>query len=111
MSPTLKNGRIVLIQKYNLDLKSNDIVVIKKGKNIIIKRLVGMPEDEITIRDYVYVNGEVITEKTGDLSLEDKTLSKDEYFVLGDNRQNSIDSRFLEIGIIKKEEIIGKVLF
>ena len=117
MSPTLKNGNIVLIQKYNLNLKNNDIIVIKKDNNIIIKRLIGIPNDTIRMDKYVYVNDkkfdEIIIEKNiGDISFE-KTikLTKDEYFVLGDNRQNSIDSRFEEIGIIKKDEIIGKVLF
>ena len=66
MDPTLKDGRIVLMQKYNLKLKNNDVIVIKKDKNIIIKRLIGMPNDRVKIDKYVYVNDikndEIVTE-------------------------------------------------
>ena len=66
MDPTLKDGRIVLMQKYNLKLKNNDVIVIKKDKNIIIKRLIGMPNDRVKIDKYVYVNNikndEIVTE-------------------------------------------------
>ena len=62
MYPTLKNGNIVLIQKYNLDLKNNDIIVIKKDNKIIIKRLIGIPNDTIRIDKYVYVNDKKIDE-------------------------------------------------
>ena len=113
MFPTLKNGNIVFIKKYDLDLKHNDIVVIKKDNKTIIKRLVGMPNDKIEINDYLYINGE----KNDNLYIEDRGnisnaifLKDNEYFVLGDNRQNSIDSRFDEIGIITKDEIIGKII-
>ena len=113
MEPTLRDKQIVLIKKYNLDLNYNDIVVIKKNNKIIIKRIVGIPKDTVKIEDYVYINGK----KIDDLSTEDAgiaskeiTLKEDEYFVLGDNRQNSIDSRFQEIGNIKANEIIGKII-
>ena len=113
MFPTLKNGNIVFIKKYNLDLKHNDIVVIRKNNKTIIKRLVGLPNDKIEINDYLYINGE----KKDNLYIEDRGnisnaifLKDNEYFVLGDNRQNSIDSRFDEIGIITKDEIIGKII-
>ena len=114
MLPTLKNGNIVCIKKYNLDLKQNDIIVINKNGKTIIKRLIGLPNDKIKIENYVYVNGE----KNDNLYIEDCgnihheiILEKNEYFVLGDNRQNSIDSRFNEIGIINEDEIIGKLIF
>ena len=114
MSPTLKNKQIVFIKKYNLDFNYNDIVVIKKNNKIIIKRLVGLPNDGILIDEYLYVNGkrfdEIITEDKGNIT-DEILLSDNEYFVLGDNRDQSIDSRFDEVGIIKKENIIGKVLF
>ena len=113
MFPTLKNGNIVFIKKYNLDLKHNDIVVIRKNNKTIIKRLVGLPNDKIEINDYLYINGE----KKDNLYIEDRGnisnaifLKDNEYFVLGDNRQNSIDSRFDEIGIISRDEIIGKII-
>lgn len=114
MLPTLKDGNIVCIKKYNLDLKNNDIVVIRKKGIIMIKRVIGLPNDTIKIDDYIYVNGN----KNDDLYIQDCgqvyneiKLKEDEYFVLGDNRQNSIDSRFDEVGIIHKDEIIGKIIF
>ena len=113
MFPTLKSGNIVCMKKYNLDLKHNDIVVVRKDNKTIIKRLVGLPNDKIEINDYLYINGQ----KNDDLYIKDCgnigngiCLKDNEYFVLGDNRQNSIDSRFDEIGIISRDEIIGKII-
>lgn len=112
MYPTLQEGNIIFIKKFNLDLKRNDIVVIKKNNKIIIKRLVGLPNDSIKIDKYLYINGKIdeewYIENNGDIS-EELLLKDNEYFVLGDNIQNSIDSRFNEIGIIYKNEIIGKI--
>ena len=113
MEPNLKDKQIVLMKKFNLLLNYNDIIVIKKNNKIIIKRLIGLPNDNIKIDDYVFVNNKKIdnlyTEDKGIISSE-ITLNSDEYFVLGDNRQHSIDSRYEEIGIILKEEIIGKII-
>ena len=114
MEPTLKNGNIAIIKKYNLRLNYNDIVVVKKNDKIIIKRLVAFPGDTIIIDKYLYVNDkkndDFYTENEG-IVTDRVTLHSNEYFVIGDNRQNSIDSRFNEIGIIYKEEIIGKIVF
>ncbi len=113
MNPTLYNKELIVIKKYNLNLKYNDIVVIKKNKKIVIKRIIGMPNDTIEITNYPYVNGE----KFDDGYIKDKgnlfhvTLNDNEYFVLGDNRNESIDSRFEEIGVINKKDIIGKMIW
>ncbi len=113
MYPTLKDKQIVLIKKYNLNIANNDIIVIKKNKKTIIKRLIGLPNDTIKIDKYVYVNGNkndnIITNQKGNIKNEIH-LKPGEYFALGDNRDNSIDSRFDEIGIIYEDEIIGKVI-
>ena len=113
MEPTLTSGKIVVMKKYNLDLKHNDIVVIRKNGKTIIKRLVGLPNDSIKIDEYLYVNGtkndNLYTKDKGEIKNE-ILLKEKEYFVLGDNRQNSIDSRFIEIGIIHEREIIGKIM-
>lgn len=113
MLPTLKSGEIVCIQKFNINLEHNDIIVIRKNGKIIIKRLIGVPNDTIKIDNYVYVNGEkndnLYIKNCGNIN-DEIYLKENEYFVLGDNRQNSIDSRFDEIGIIYKNEIIGKVI-
>lgn len=114
MEPALKDGQIALMKKFNLKLNYNDIIVIKKNNKIIIKRLVGMPNDKIKIDNYLFLNGKKVddlyTEYSG-IANDEITLNTNEYFVLGDNRQNSIDSRTEEIGIILKEEIIGKIIF
>ena len=87
MSPTLEDGNIVCIQKYNLSIKINDYIYVNGNKN-----------DNLYIQNVGQVYNEI-------------TLNEGEYFVLGDNRQNSIDSRFEEVGIIHEEEIIGKIVF
>lgn len=114
MIPTLKDGQILLVKKFNLQVSNNDIVVIKKDKKIIIKRVIGIPNDKISVLDgYVYVNGikndERHIDNPGNL-VNEIVLKENEYFVLGDNRNESIDSRFEEIGIIKKDEIIAKII-
>ncbi len=113
MYPTLKNGEIAIIKKYNLQLNYNDIVVIKKNDKIIIKRIIGMQNDEIEMSEFLFINGKKYDELpiVKNKILNGKFLLKEnEYFVLGDNRGNSIDSRFEEIGIINKNEIIGIVI-
>jgi len=115
MYPTLKHCHILIVKKYSLNLSNMDIVLIKKDNNIIIKRIIGIPNDEIEIKNgYVFVNDkkvdDIFTKNSGIINNKLK-LNFNEYFVLGDNREESIDSRYEEIGIIKKEQIIGKVLF
>ena len=114
MSPTLKNGNMVFIKKFDLKFNYNDIVIIEKKDKTIIKRIVGLPNDSIKIDDnYLYINNEkkedIYIEDAGNLKNE-IVLKENEYFVLGDNLQHSIDSRFNEIGIISKNEIIGTII-
>lgn len=113
MCPTLNNGDMVFIKKYDLKYNYNDIVIIKKKDKTIIKRIVGLPNDSIKIDNYLYVNGEkrenIFIEDAGN-SKNEIILKENEYFVLGDNINNSIDSRFDEVGIILKNEIIGIII-
>ena len=83
-----------------------------------IKRVIGIPGDEIDIRDgYVYVNGEKLEEpyvkgKTYKKNLEFPiTVQKNHVFVLGDNRENSSDSRYQSLGCIDYSKIKGKATF
>lgn len=112
MEPTLKDKDIVIMQKFNLSIQRNDIVVIKKNNKMIIKRIIGIPNDYINIDNYTYVNFKKIDDKyienNGDNN--EVYLNENEYYCLGDNRNNSIDSRFKDIGIINKNEIIGKII-
>ena len=111
MEPSLSNGQMLIARKHNLNIKNDDIVVIKKDNKTIIKRVVGVPHDKVEIREgFVYVNGVQFdnryTENVGVLC-KPIVLLEGQYFVLGDNRSHSIDSRFEEIGIISRKEIIG----
>ncbi|HIU12093.1 MAG TPA: signal peptidase I [Candidatus Onthocola stercorigallinarum] len=114
MDQTLEDGQILLLYKLaNVDY--GDIVVLDEEKEgeIIIKRIIGMPGDTVSIRDNtIYVNGEEVEEdyaygETSDY--EEITLDDDEYFILGDNRPISKDSRYF--GPVKEDEIIGKIIF
>ncbi|MBR3229481.1 MAG: signal peptidase I [Bacilli bacterium] len=120
MYSTLNDGDILLLEKYDKAFKRFDIVVFTNGEDRLIKRVIGLPGDKIEYKNNkLYINGKYKKEKfltnnqkTFDFSLEDigyKKIPKDYYFVLGDNRTNSTDSRIL--GLIKKEKIQGKANF
>ena len=114
MYPTLKNNQLTLENLIFNSYNRGDIVVIKKQNLKIVKRIVDLPYDKIVIKDnYVYVNDKkidnIITKNSGIIKKE-ITLKKNEYFALGDNRNKSFDSRNKKIGIIKKNDIQGKIL-
>ena len=103
--------------------KANDIIVFLPNGNekshYYVKRVVAVPGDTVLIKDgALYVNDKLFDEEVEVASMEDAglaaeeiTLGADEFFVLGDNRNNSEDSRYANIGNIKKEHIIGKAWF
>lgn len=115
MKPTLNDKSLVIETKIVKRITNGDIIVIKKNNIKIIKRIIGIPGDKVVIKDnYVFVNDikydDFITTFAGILDKE-IILGDDEYIVLGDNRKESIDSRYEEIGIIKRDEIIGKIIW
>ena len=116
MSPTLEGGEKVLVNRfvYKLfDPQKNDLIVFQPNGNekshYYVKRVIAVPGDTVQIKDgAVYVNGELFEEKTQEEAIENAMMAENEYFVLGDNRNNSEDSRYASIGNVKKEHITGE---
>lgn len=123
MNPVLKNGDIVFVNRivYNATTpKRGDVIVFKprgnENSHYYIKRIIGLPGETIEfIENRIYIDGERLDEEYETTNIdyvgvvEDKlTLGNDEYFVLGDNRENSEDSRYADIGNVKREYIYGK---
>ena len=119
MEPTLKNGDIVLLNKTT-SFDRGDICGFAWNNKILIKRVIGLPGDwiEIASDGTVYVNGEALEEPyvqnlaLGECDLEfPYQVPPEQYFVMGDMRESSIDSRNTLIGCISKDQIVGKVFF
>ncbi|MBR1385949.1 MAG: signal peptidase I [Bacilli bacterium] len=113
MYPTLKDGDIMILNKIGLrfsEIERFDIVVIKHNKTLLIKRVIGLPGDNIKyINNVLYINNKQIKEDFLDNeTTEDFEYNVEEncYFALGDNRDVSLDSRVL--GCFDKSEIEGK---
>ena len=117
MSPTLEHDEIVILLKTK-EFKPGDLIGFYYQGKILLKRVVALPEDEVVIdaEGNVYVNRELLEEPyvtdkgLGDCDLEfPYQVPGTGYFVLGDRRSNSVDSRNSVIGAISQEDIIGKV--
>ena len=126
MNPVLYNGDVTLVNRiiYNASApKRGDIIVFKpkgnENSHYYIKRIIGLPGETVEfLEGEIYINGEKLTEdyvtteiKDVGIVKEKMELSGDEYFVLGDNRANSEDSRMADVGNVKRSYIYGKVWF
>lgn len=126
MEQTLENDDDILVNKFAYIIskpKQGDVIVFlpngNKKSHYYVRRVVAEPGDTVQIKDgALYVNDELYKESTDVASMEDAgiasdavKLEKDEYFVLGDNRNNSEDSRYANIGNVKRDYIIGKAWF
>jgi len=120
MNDTLNNGDILILNKLAKEYKRFDVVVIDYNKTKLVKRIIGLPGENIEYKDNkLYINGELIedieTSRTSDFSLKElydiKTIPDNYYFVMGDNRSHSLDSRDYRVGLIKKENIVGTTIF
>ena len=126
MEPNLSNGDLVLVNKIGYVFREPeryDMIAFRQREEedeyYNVKRVIGLPGETITIQDgYVFVDGVALTDlpfdekvATEGLALNGVTLSDGEYFVLGDNVNNSEDSRFANMGNILKNEILGKVVY
>ena len=124
MYPTLLNGETVVIDKFAYkigDPERFDIVVFEEETSdtgYYIKRVIGLPGESVTIdrRGNIYINGMVLRDRFGYGVIADPGMAagtvevgQGEYFVLGDNRNNSIDSRFIDVGNVPIGKILGKV--
>ena len=122
METTLSDGDQLIVDKISYrfrDPKRYDIVVFPyqyEENTYYIKRIIGMPGETVQIVDgYVYINGSRLDEHYGNEVMKDAgtaaepvTLGEDEYFVLGDNRNNSQDSRAENVGLIHRENLLGR---
>lgn len=123
MRPTLHDGDNLMVDKLSYRFKDPqryDIIVFPyehKAKTYYIKRIIGLPGERVRIDGdgTIYINGEVLHEDYGaevminpGRAASEITLGPDEYFVLGDNRNNSSDSRDPSVGNIHRNRIIGK---
>lgn len=138
MQPNFYNNDIILTNKLSqwlgetnlgdslgLDYHRGDVIVFQKpGYNDFIKRLIALPGDKVALKDgIVYVNGKALDESQylpdgletigGTLLVDggdELFVPEGHYFVMGDNRKNSHDSRYIDIGFIKREWLKGKVV-
>ena len=122
METTLSDGDHLIVDKISYrfnDPQRYDIIVFpyRLEKNTYyIKRIIGLPGETVQIvNGYVYINGVQLDEHYGNevmeeagLAAEPITLGADEYFVLSDNRNNSQDSRAANVGVIHRDEILGR---
>lgn len=126
MDPSLVNQDVVLLDKRAYTFKEPkryDIVAFKLKEDtesyFNIKRIIALPGEKIQIKNgHVFINGEVLNDlpfddliMTEGIATDEITLEEDEYFLMGDNCNNSEDSRYVNIGNISKKEISGKVIF
>lgn len=123
MEPTLSNNDQLILDKISYrfsEPKRFDIIVFPfqyKENTYYVKRVIGLPGEtvQIDLEGNIYINGEILEEDYGKekinfpgLAVEPITLGDDEYFVMGDNRNNSSDSRDPSVGNIRRSNIIGK---
>lgn len=126
MEPMLYNGQEILMNRVVYKLSSpkrGDVIVFlpngNQNSHFYVKRVVGLPGETIQIQDgSVYIDGVLLDEDESfdkmidaGIAQNELLLATDEFFVLGDNRNSSEDSRSGNIGAVKKEDIIGEAWF
>jgi len=122
MSPTLEDGDVLIVEKLSYRFRQPerfDVVVFRylyKENSYYIKRIIGLPGETVQIQNgKIYINGSLLEEDFGNAQIKNPgranqpiTLGADEYFVLGDNRNVSSDSRDPSVGTVSEDAIMGK---
>lgn len=119
MTPTLEDGQILIVSKMS-EIESGDIIAFYYNNKVLVRRVMAVGNEQISIDVFgtVTVNGEELDEPY----IKNKTLGQcnldfpynvpsGTFFVLGDNRDTSMDSRLTEIGAVTEDRLIGKVVF
>ena len=119
MTPTLKEGQIVVSLKGS-DMEQGDLVAFYVGNKLLVKRVIAESGEwvDITEEGVVFVNGKELNESYlqekafGECDIElPYQVPESRYFLMGDHRASSVDSRSSVIGCIDKEQIVGKIVF
>lgn len=122
METTLSNGDNLIVDKISFrfrDPRRYEIIVFPyqyQKKTYYIKRIIGLPGETVQVKDgHVYINGQLLDEHYGNEPMQDPgiaaepiTLGPDEYFVLGDNRNHSADSRDPSVGVLHRKDLLGR---
>ena len=122
MEPTLQDGNNLIVDKLSYrfrDTKRYELIVFPykyEENTFYIKRIIGLPGETVQVKNgEVYIDGEILGEDYGAEAMEDAgiasepiELGTDEYFVLGDNRNHSSDSRDPSVGVLRREDLIGR---
>ncbi len=121
MHPALETDNVVLMNRLIYDYQSPDrfdvVVFQREDGKMNVKRVIGLPGETVQIKNgQIYIDGQLLKEEgetsritSAGLAEHPVKLGEEEYFLLGDNRDSSEDSRFANVGNVKKENIIGKV--
>lgn len=122
MEPTLTHGDVVLINRTSYFFtkpKENDVVAFPYKEDptqVFVKRIIAMPGDTVDLTDRFIINGKDLSDDFSEELISTQgnisfpfVVPEDSYFVLGDNRNGSRDSRYAEVGCIARKEIMGKI--
>ena len=122
MEPTIEAGDVILSRAFGLDkIRKNDIIIFyshNERNDLFIKRVAGLPGDHLVITENeVVINGKVVCDEnpvkySNDLNIGEYIIPEGQYFVMGDNRNNSYDGRYLDNVFIKEVDIktVGMVV-
>lgn len=126
MDPTVKSGQTIVVNRMSYKfrkIKRNEVVALKERNAghtyYTVERVTGLPGETVQIKDgTVFINGRKLREKynfrkmpDGGIAEDGIRLEENEYFLLGDNRVNAMDSRNSSIGVVKKSNILGRAFF